>query len=109
MDLDLHAYRARKETLTASLTEAIIDGLTMLADVADVMGPDDLEQPGGQLKELRPGGPKGIVARLVFTVGPGQPAQFIAAATESDVLAGWYDEVVPHNYATGNAPQVAAH
>jgi hypothetical protein len=29
VDLDRHAYRARKETLTASLTEAIIDGLTI--------------------------------------------------------------------------------
>jgi hypothetical protein len=100
LDLDLHAYRARKESLRASLTEAIIDGLAMLADVADVMGKPDLEQPGGgQLMELRPGAPKGIVARVLFTVEPGQPAQVVAAATERDVLAEWYDRVVPHNYA----------
>ena len=58
VDLDIHAYRARKETLTAALTEAIIDGLTMLADLADVMGEARLEQPGGQLMELRPGAPR---------------------------------------------------
>jgi hypothetical protein len=107
MDLDLHAYRARKETLTASVTEAIIDGLTMLADVADVMGAADVEQPRGQLMELRPGAPKGIVARLLFTVEPGQPARVVAVATEHDVLAAWYDRVVPHNYAAGDAPRVA--
>ena len=107
LDLDLHAYRARKETLTASLTEAIVDGLAMLADVADVMGATDLEQPGGQLMELRPGAPKGIVARVLFTVEPGQPALVVAAATESDVLTAWYDRVVPHKYAAGNAPRVA--
>jgi hypothetical protein len=104
LDLDMHAYRARKEALTASLTEAIIDGLAMLADV---MGATDLEQPGGQLMELRPGAPKGIVARVLFTVEPGQLAQVVAAATERDVLAAWYDRVVPHNYAAGNAPRVA--
>jgi hypothetical protein len=108
MDLDMHAYRARKEAIMASLTEAIIDGLAMLADVADVMGPTDLEQPGGRLMELRPGAPKSIVARVLFTVDePGRSAQFVAAATERDVLAAWYDRVVPHHYAAGNAPQVA--
>ena len=107
LDLNMHAYRARKEALTASLTEAIIDGLAMLADVADVMSATDLEQPGGQLMELRPGAPKGIVARVLFTVEPGQLAQVVAAATERDVLAAWYDRVVPHNYAAGNAPRVA--
>jgi hypothetical protein len=100
MDLDMHAYRARKESLRASLTEAIIDGLAMLADVADVVGKPDLERPaGGQLMELRPGAPKGIVARILFTVEPGQPALVVATATEGDVLTAWYDRVVPHNYA----------
>jgi hypothetical protein len=108
MDLDMRAYRARKEALTASLTEAIIDGLTMLADVADVMGAPELEQPSGPLMELRPGAPKGIVARLLFTVEPGRSAQIVAAATERDVLTAWYDRVVPHNCAAANAPQVAA-
>ena len=103
----MHAYRARKEGLMASLTEAIIDGLAMLADVADVMGATDLEQPGGQLMELRPGAPKGIVARVLFTVEPGQPPRVVAAATEHDVLAAWYDRVVPHNYAAGDAPRAA--
>lgn len=107
VDRDVQGYRARKETLTASVTEAIIDGLTMLADVADVIGAADPEQPGGRLMELRPGAPKAIVARLLFTVEPGQPADVIAAATESDVLTAWYDRVVPHDYATGNAPRVA--
>jgi hypothetical protein len=107
LDLDMHAYRARKEGLMASLTEAIIDGLAMLADVADVMGATDLEQPGGQLMELRPGAPKGIVARVLFTVEPGQPPWVVAAATEHDVLAAWYDRVVPHNYAAGDAPLAA--
>jgi hypothetical protein len=107
MDRDLQAFRARKDALKASLTEALIDEMTMLADVADVMGASDLEHPGGRLMELRPGAPKGIVARLLFTVAPGQSAQLIAAATERDVLAAWYDRVVPHNYAAGNAPQVA--
>ena len=107
MDLDMHAYRARKEAITASLTEAIVDGLAMLADVTDVIGPPDLEQPGAQLMELRPGAPKGIVARVLFAVEPGQPARVVAAATESDVLAAWYDRVVPHNYAAGNAQPAA--
>jgi hypothetical protein len=107
VDLDLHAYRARKETLTASVTEAIIDGLTMLADVTDVTGAADLEQPQSQLMELRPGAPKGVVARLLFTVEPGQPALVVAAATENDVLAAWYDRIVPHDYATENAPRIA--
>jgi hypothetical protein len=108
VDLDLNAYRARKETLTAALTEAIIDGLAMLADMADVMGASHLEQPAGQLRELRPGAPKGIVARLLFTVEPGQPVQVLAAATERDVLAAWYDRVVPHEYAKREAPPAAA-
>ena len=107
VDRDVQGYRARKETLTASVTEAIIDGLTMLADVADVIGAADPEQPGGRLMELRPGAPKAIVARLLFTVEPGQRVDVIAAATESDVLTAWYDRVVPHDYATGNAPRVA--
>jgi hypothetical protein len=107
LDLDMHAYRARKEALRASVTEAIVDGLVMLADVADVIGATDLEQPGGQLMELRPGAPKGIVARVLFTVEPGQPARVIAAATERDVLGAWYDRVVPYNYAAVNAPQSA--
>jgi len=107
MDLDMHAYRARKEAIMASLTEAIIDGLAMLADVADVTGPSDLEPPGGQLMELRPGAPKGIVARVLCRVEPGQPARVVAAATERDVLADWYDRVVPHHYAAGNAPPAA--
>ena len=108
MGLDMHAYRARKEAIMASLTEAIIDGLAMLADVADVIGETDLEQRGGQLMELRPGAPKSIVARVLFTVEPGQPARVVAAATESDVLGAWYDRVVPHHYAAGNAPPAAA-
>ncbi len=89
------------------LTLAIVDGLAMLADVADVIGATDLEQPGGQLMELRPGAPKGIVARVLFIVEPGQPARVVAAATESVVLAAWYERVVPHNYAAGNAPGAA--
>lgn len=108
MDRDVQSFRARKEALKASLTEALIDEIAMLADVADVMGGSDLEQPGGQLMELRPGAPKGIVARLLFTVEPGLPAQVIVAATERDVLAAWYDRVVPHNYAAGNAMRGAA-
>jgi hypothetical protein len=107
VDLDIHAYRARKETLTASLTEAIIDGLTMLADMADVMGTIGVAEPGGQLMELRPGAPKEVVARLLFTVEPGQTARLIAASTERDVLAAWYDRVVPHDYATGIARPAA--
>ena len=94
LDLDMHAYRARKEALMASMTEAIVDGLAMLADVADVIGASELEEPGSQLMELRPGAPKGIVARVLFLVEPGQPARVVAAATEGDVLAAWYDRVV---------------
>ena len=105
MDRDLQAFRARKEGLKASLVEALIDEMTKLADVADVMGATDLGQPGAQLMELRPGAPKGIVARVLFTVEPGQSARLVAAATERDVLAAWYDRVVPHNYATVNAPR----
>jgi hypothetical protein len=108
VDADMQAYRARKETLRASLTEAIIDGLTMLADIADVIGATDLEQSAGQLMELRPGAPKDIVARLLFTVEPGQPTQVIAAAAERDVLAAWYDRVVPEGYAAGSEPRAAA-
>lgn len=106
LDLDMHAYRARKEALMASVTEAIVDGLTMLADVAEVIGATDLEEPGGQLMELRPGAPKGIVARVLFMVEPGQPPRVVAAATESDVLAAWYDRVLPPHYA-GTAPGAA--
>lgn len=104
---DVQSFRVRRETLRASLTEAIIDGLTMLADMAEVMDVPDPEQPGGQLMELRPGAPEGIVARVLFTVGPGRSAQLVGAATERDVLGAWYDRVVPPNDAAGNAPQVA--
>ena len=61
----------------------------------------------GPLMELRPGAPKGIVARVLFTVEPGQPARVIAAATEHDVLTAWYDRVVPHNYTAVTAPRAA--
>jgi len=120
MNRDLQSFRARKEALKASLTEALIDEWAMLADVADVIGASDPEQPAGQLMELRPGAPKGIVARLLFTVEsgqsgqsgqPGQPGQsvrVIAAATERDVLTAWYDRVVPPEYAAGSAARVAA-
>jgi hypothetical protein len=104
MDRDLQAFRARKEALKASLVEALIDEMTKLADVADVMGAAEPEQPGGQLMELRPGAPKGIVARLLIAVEPGQAAEVVAAATERDVLSAWYDRVVPASHAPGAVP-----
>lgn len=101
MDRDVQAFRARKEALKASLVEALVDEMTKLADV---MGATDLEQPGGQLLELRPGAPKGIVARLLIAVEPGQAAEVVAAATERDVLAAWYDRVVPASHAPVAVP-----
>ena len=57
--------------------------------------------------ELRPGAPRGIVARVLFAVEPGQPARVIAAATEHNVLTAWYDRVVPHNYTAVTALRAA--
>jgi len=114
IDRDVQAFRARKEALKASMVEALIDELTMLADASGVTGRS--VQPTGQLMELRPGAPKGIVARLLIAVErgqpgqpgqpgrPRQPAQVVAAATERAVLAAWYDRAVPANYADGAAP-----
>jgi len=108
MDQDLQAYRARKETLKASLVAALVDELTMLADADDVTGATAPAPPTGPLMELRPGAPEHIVARLLFTVEPGQTALLIAAATERDVLSAWYDRVVPDTYVPGATPPVAA-
>lgn len=98
MDADLTAFRTRQEAIRGSLVEALADELEMLADAGLASTDDGLAHPAGQLLELRPGAPDGIVARLLLVVEPLETAVLIAAATERDVLTAWYDQVVPPTY-----------
>lgn len=69
MDRDVQAFRARKEALKASLVEALVDEMTKLADV---MGATDLEQPGGQLLELRRARPRASSRACSSRSSPGR-------------------------------------
>ena len=93
MTRDVGTFRLRKETLKASCTQALVDGISLVFDARLASGDEDTEPP--QLLELRPGAPGRIVARLLFTASPAGVAHVITAATDDDLLRAWYGEVIP--------------
>lgn len=98
MHRDVQAFRARREALKASCTEALTDGIARVfgAGLASNEGEPLGEPPG--IRELRPGAPGRIVARLLFTTTAAHTAEIFAAATEAEVLSAWYARAIPAAY-----------
>jgi hypothetical protein len=100
---EVQAFRARREALRGMCFAALTDGIARLFSAGLAIGPDgDALSPPPRIRELRPGAPGRIVARLLFTVGPvqtaGQTAEVFAAATEGEVLSAWYARAIPAAY-----------
>lgn len=98
MQRDVEAFRVRRETLKATCTAALTDGLARLFSVGLVSGEDGEDGVLGEpprIRELRPGAPGRVVARLLFTVDGGRTAEVFAAATEAEVLTAWHARAIP--------------
>ena len=48
-----------------------------------------------RIRELRPGVPGRVIARLLYTAGGGRTAEVFAAATEAEVLDAWHARAIP--------------
>lgn len=99
MQRDVQAFRARREALRGEYFAALTDGIARLFSAGLAIGADGdiLGQPP-RIRELRPGAPGRIVARLLFTVSSGHTAEVFAAATEAEALGAWYARAIPAAY-----------
>ena len=111
MQREVQAFRARREGLRASCTAALTDGIARLfsADLAMGTYGDTLSRPP-RIRELRPGAPGRVVARLLFTAAvpqaagktaaqtAAQTAEVFAAATEAEVVSAWHARAIPAAY-----------
>jgi hypothetical protein len=99
MQRDVQAFRARREVLRGECFAALTDGIARLFSAGLAIGTDGdiLGQPP-RIRELRPGAPGRIVARLLFTATSAQAAEVFAAATEAEVVSAWHARAIPAAY-----------
>jgi hypothetical protein len=96
---EVQAFRARRETLRGECFAALTDGIARLFSAGLAIDADgDIFGQPPRIRELRPGAPGRVVARLLFTVTAGQTAEVFAAATEADVVAAWHGRAIPAAY-----------
>jgi hypothetical protein len=100
----IDAFRRRQETIKASYDAAeaelraseALSGIT--DEFTDVLLPGEGNADAGypvRLRELRPGAPDRIDARILFAIQPPDTIVLLAAGGQRERLRAWYDREVP--------------